>query len=106
MYIKILELMVWAKKRHKNIDKTEIYRMVVNGFVRHKHESYMCLHEPSLRAFEANKGIEPAVKNIAKKWLDLLHEFLNDTEYHLNKEVEQNELQKMRNYFENLEVKK
>lgn len=106
MYVKILELSVWCKKNYKNIDKTELYRMYNNGLNKCKHESYMCLHEPSLRAFEANKGIEPAVKDIAQKWLDLLHEFLNDTEYHLSKQEEQKELQKMRNYFENLEIKK
>ena len=62
MYVKILELSVWCKKNYKNIDKTELYRMYNNGLNKCKHESYMCLHEPSLRAFEANKGIEPAVK--------------------------------------------
>lgn len=105
MYVKILELSIWAKKRQKNIDKTELYRMHNNGLSKCKHESYMCLHEPSLRAFAAKKETE--LKDIAKKWLDLLHEFLNDTEYHLTKKlVEKNELQKMRDYFENLEVKK
>ncbi len=106
MYVKILELAVWAKKQHKTLDNTEIYRMYNNGLNKCKHESYMCLKVSDLRAFEANKGIEPAVKNIAQKWLDILHEFINDTEYHLTKQVEQNELQKMRNYFEKIEVKK
>jgi hypothetical protein len=106
MYVKILELMVWCKKHHKNIDNTEIYRMYNNGLNKCKHESYMCLHEPLLRAFSAKTEIEKEFKDIAQKWLDLLHEFKNDTEYHLTKQVEQNELQKMQNYFENLEVKK
>jgi hypothetical protein len=106
MYIKILELMVWCKKHHKNIDKTELYRMYNNGLVRHKHESYLCLKLSSLRTLSKNKDIEKDLQNISKKWLDLLHEFLNDTEYHLTKQVEQNELQKMQNFFENLEVKK
>lgn len=106
MYIKILELMIWAKKRQKNIDKSEIYRMVVNGFVRHKHDSYICLHEPSLRAFSLKKEIDDNIKNISKKWLDLLHEFKNDTEYQKEKQQQENELQKMRNYFEKIEVKK
>ncbi|MFA5427101.1 MAG: hypothetical protein WC279_02705 [Sulfurimonas sp.] len=106
MYVKILELAVWAKKQHKTLDNTEIYRMYNNGLNKCKHESYMCLHEPSLRAFEAKKEIEKEVKAIAQKWIDVLIEFKNDTEYHLTKQVEQNELQKMQNYFENLEVKK
>ena len=99
MYVKILELSIWAKKHKKTpLDSVELYRMYNNGLSKHKHESYMCLHEPLLRAFSAKTEL----KDIAQKWLDLLHEFKNDTEYHLTKQEEQKELQKMRNYFEDL----
>lgn len=104
--LKILELMVWAKKRQKNLDKTELYYMVNNGLIKHKFESYLCLHEPSLRAFAENKELQKDIKTIAQKWLDVLHEFVNDKEYHLQKEEAQKELQKMRDYFEKIEVKK
>ena len=102
MYVKILELSIWAKKRHKNLNKSEIYRMYNNGLARCKHESYICLHEPSLRAFSLKKEIDDNVKNIAKKWLDLLHEFLNDTEYQKEKEDQEKEFLNLEKYFENL----
>ena len=107
MYVKILELSIWAKKHKKTpLDSVELYRMYNNGLARCKHESYLCLKVSALRSFSENEGIEENVKNISKKWLNILHEFKNDTRYHLSKQVEQNELQKMRNYFENLEVQK
>lgn len=107
MYVKILELSIWAKKHKKTpLDSVELYRMYNNGLIKHKFESYLCLHEPSLRAFAENKELQKDIKTIAQKWLDLLHEFKNDTEYHLTKQEEQKELQKMRNYFEDLEIKK
>lgn len=105
MYIKILELMVWCKKHHKNPDNTEIYRMYNNGLVRHKFESYLCLKVSSLRAFSVKKEIDDELKNIGKKWLDILHEFLNDTEYQKEKEEQENELIKMRDYFQKMEAK-
>lgn len=105
MYVKILELSIWAKKGQKDINKTELYRMYNNGLVRHKHESYLCLKVSSVRAFATNTSIEKDLQKTALKWLDILHEFLNDTEYQKEKQEQEKELQKMRNYFENLEIK-